>query len=88
MSVWWCILFVSVCLSPRLVSPPGAKRLSECHTLTNLLKQQHESGRLIGAVCAAPSVVLAHHHLLKMRADHHKGIHLVCLFVCLYVSCV
>lgn len=47
---------------------PGAERLRDDSTLTGLLRAQHSSGRLIGAVCASPAVVLAAHDLLGDRA--------------------
>ena len=44
---------------------PGATRLRNSKTLTTLLKQQQAAGRLYGAICAAPVVVLQHHGLLE-----------------------
>ncbi|MDX9787293.1 MAG: DJ-1/PfpI family protein [Desulfobacterales bacterium] len=46
---------------------PGAANLRDCDALTHLLKKQHAEGRWIGAICAAPAVVLAHHGLLANR---------------------
>ncbi|EGG21784.1 DJ-1/ThiJ/PfpI family protein [Cavenderia fasciculata] len=43
---------------------PGATHLSNCQILIDLLKKQKESGKLYGAICAAPAVVLAKHGLL------------------------
>jgi 4-methyl-5(b-hydroxyethyl)-thiazole monophosphate biosynthesis len=48
---------------------PGAERLRDSVALIELLKQQHKAGKWIAAICAAPAVVLAHHHLL----DGHKA---------------
>lgn len=47
---------------------PGAERLRDCEILTALLHAQREAGRLYGAICAAPVVVLQHHGLLTGRA--------------------
>eukprot|EP00296_Roombia_truncata_P008853 JP447376.1.p1 GENE.JP447376.1~~JP447376.1.p1 ORF type:complete len:193 (+),score=14.50 JP447376.1:26-580(+) len=37
---------------------PGATNLSESQALSALLKAQAASGRLVGAICAAPAIVL------------------------------
>ncbi len=47
---------------------PGAEHLRDCETLTALLDAQRDAGRLYGAICAAPVVVLQHHGLLAGRA--------------------
>ena len=46
---------------------PGAEHLRDCAELTAMLKEQKQSGRLYGAICAAPAVVLAYHGLLEGR---------------------
>lgn len=43
---------------------PGAEHLRDSVELTNLLRGQVQSGRLYGAICASPAVVLEHHGLL------------------------
>ncbi len=53
---------------------PGAEHLRDCVVLTALLRAQHDAGRLYGAICAAPVVVLQHHGLLQGRqATCHPG---------------
>jgi 4-methyl-5(b-hydroxyethyl)-thiazole monophosphate biosynthesis len=53
---------------------PGAQRLRDSPALAQLLKDQQGAGRLIGAICAAPAVVLAHHGLLEgLRATAHPA---------------
>ena len=47
---------------------PGAEHLRDNADLTMLLKKQHKAGLWIGAICASPSVVLAHHALLEQTA--------------------
>jgi len=47
---------------------PGAEHLRDCETLTALLHAQRDAGRLYGAICAAPVVMLQHHGLLAGRA--------------------
>jgi protein deglycase len=48
---------------------PGAENLRDSKPLEKLLKQQHAQGRMIGAICASPAVVLASHGLVpKVRA--------------------
>ncbi|HQE92018.1 MAG TPA: DJ-1/PfpI family protein [Anaerolineae bacterium] len=47
---------------------PGAEHLRDCAALTTLLYCQRDAGRLYGAICAAPVVVLQHHGLLGGRA--------------------
>jgi 4-methyl-5(b-hydroxyethyl)-thiazole monophosphate biosynthesis len=46
---------------------PGAEHLRDSAELTELLKAQQQSGRLYGAICAAPAVVLHAHRLLGTR---------------------
>lgn len=46
---------------------PGAERLRDSAELTNILKRQQQANRLIGAICAAPTVVLHYHRLLGSR---------------------
>jgi 4-methyl-5(b-hydroxyethyl)-thiazole monophosphate biosynthesis len=44
---------------------PGAEHLRDSSQLTEMLKEQSESGRLYAAICASPAVVLKSHGLLK-----------------------
>ncbi len=53
---------------------PGAEHLRDCAALIDLLKAQREAGRLYGAICAAPVVVLQAHGLLPGRATAHPGV--------------
>lgn len=46
---------------------PGAEHLRDNPTLTALLRRQRAEGRWLGAICAAPAVVLHHHGLLDQR---------------------
>ncbi|HUS24376.1 MAG TPA: DJ-1 family glyoxalase III [Candidatus Binatia bacterium] len=41
----------------------GAENLSQDRTLVECLRRQKASGRWFAAICAAPALVLAHHHL-------------------------
>ncbi len=43
---------------------PGAEHLRDSKILTNMLKEQHQKGRLFAAICAAPAVILKHHGLI------------------------
>ncbi len=43
---------------------PGAHNLAESEVLGQMLKAQASSGRLYGAICASPAVVLHHHGLI------------------------
>ncbi len=53
---------------------PGAERLRDCPELARLLKDQAAAGRLYGAICASPVVVLQHHGLLAgRRATAHPS---------------
>jgi 4-methyl-5(b-hydroxyethyl)-thiazole monophosphate biosynthesis len=53
---------------------PGVEHLKECKELVDLLKQQFQTGKLIGAICAAPQVVLAFHGILEnQRATGHPA---------------
>jgi 4-methyl-5(b-hydroxyethyl)-thiazole monophosphate biosynthesis len=44
---------------------PGAEHLRDSQPLMDLVKRHLETGKLIGAICAAPAVALASHHLLN-----------------------
>lgn len=44
---------------------PGAEHLRDSEPLANMLKAQKAAGRMYGAICASPAVVLAHHKLLE-----------------------
>lgn len=44
---------------------PGADHLAACVPLIDMLKAQKAAQRLIGAICAAPAVVLKAHQLLE-----------------------
>ena len=53
---------------------PGAAHLRDSKELVSILTQQKNQGRLYGAICAAPAVVLQHHGLLGQRqATCHPG---------------
>ncbi|MDW6093672.1 DJ-1 family glyoxalase III [Vibrio rhizosphaerae] len=41
----------------------GAENFRDNPLLIERLKQQKQSGRLVAAICAAPAIVLQHHHL-------------------------
>jgi 4-methyl-5(b-hydroxyethyl)-thiazole monophosphate biosynthesis len=47
---------------------PGAEHLRDDEDLKQILLRQQSQGRLFGAICAAPAVVLETHGLLKGRA--------------------
>ncbi|KAG6507773.1 protein DJ-1 homolog B-like [Zingiber officinale] len=44
---------------------PGAQAFSNSEKLIDLLRKQAESGKLYGAICASPAIVLEAHGLLK-----------------------
>ena len=46
---------------------PGAEHLRDSKDLQKILQRQKEEGKLYGAICAAPAVVLQHHGLLDQR---------------------
>ena len=46
---------------------PGAENLRDSPELEVLLRRQQKEGRLFGAICASPAVVLAHYGLLDKR---------------------
>ncbi|EME32683.1 Protein DJ-1 homolog B [Galdieria sulphuraria] len=43
----------------------GAEKLGSCEELITLLRQQQQSGKFIGAICAAPALVLAENGFLE-----------------------
>jgi 4-methyl-5(b-hydroxyethyl)-thiazole monophosphate biosynthesis len=54
----------------------GAENLAESQILKDLLRQQRQSGRLLGAICAAPAVVLLAQGLLEgVKATSHPAFH-------------
>ncbi|HEX9780446.1 MAG TPA: DJ-1 family glyoxalase III [bacterium] len=53
---------------------PGAERLAASAPLIELLTRQRDGGRLYGAICASPAVVLEPHGLLEgRRATAHPA---------------
>jgi 4-methyl-5(b-hydroxyethyl)-thiazole monophosphate biosynthesis len=46
---------------------PGATNLRDSKELTDILKHQQQEGRLYGAICASPAVVLEYHGLIGNR---------------------
>jgi protein deglycase len=46
---------------------PGAEHLRDSQELKQILQRQSGAGGLVGAICAAPAVVLESHGLLKNR---------------------
>ena len=51
---------------------PGSENLAASPTLQTLLKKQNDAGRLYGAICAAPALVLGSQGLLdKKKATCH-----------------
>jgi 4-methyl-5(b-hydroxyethyl)-thiazole monophosphate biosynthesis len=46
---------------------PGAEHLRDSKELKAILSRQKQEGRLYGAICASPAVVLQHHGLLDQR---------------------
>lgn len=73
-------LFLSACVDRQydlIALPggvPGAENLRSSELLAAMLKTQAEEGRLYGAICAAPALVLEHHGLLAGRkATCHPG---------------
>ncbi|WP_419658260.1 DJ-1 family protein [Desulfosarcina variabilis str. Montpellier] len=53
---------------------PGAQHLRDAPDLIRILKKQREDGKLYGAICASPAIVLDHHGLLEgHRATCHPG---------------
>ncbi len=53
---------------------PGAQALADSDKLIDKLHAQRDSGRLYGAICAAPAVALAPHGLLDgIAATGHPG---------------
>jgi 4-methyl-5(b-hydroxyethyl)-thiazole monophosphate biosynthesis len=51
---------------------PGAQHLRDAPDLIGMLKHQRENGKLYGAICASPAIVLDHHGLLD---GHHATCH-------------
>ena len=48
---------------------PGASNLAACAPLVDALKAQRAEGKLIGAICAAPAVVLEAHGILAAETS-------------------
>ena len=45
---------------------PGAEGLQKSESLSKILKEQAEAGRVFGAICAAPAVVFEANGLLAV----------------------
>lgn len=66
--------FIADCLHEKwdmIVCPggmPGAESLGRSEPLHQLLRKQTATGKYVGAICAAPAMVLAHHNLLDGKA--------------------
>ena len=56
---------------------PGATNLRDSSSLRTLLLKQSENNKMIGAICASPAVILAHHGLIG-------AIIFNCLSVCMF----
>jgi protein deglycase len=58
---------------------PGSERLRDSKAVVHLLKRQVDEGKLYGAICAAPAVILHHHGLIDGRrvACHPDFRHLI-----------
>jgi len=59
---------------------PGAEHLRDSRELTRILQRHSDAGRLVGAICAAPAVVLESHGLLENRKatchpNHVRSLH-------------
>ncbi len=53
---------------------PGAENLRDSEALTEILRNQRQTSGWLGAICAAPAVVLAAHSLLEgCRATAHPA---------------
>ncbi len=53
---------------------PGAEKLRDSEALIEILRNQKQAGGWLGAICAAPAVVLATHALLEgCRATAHPA---------------
>lgn len=46
---------------------PGAQHLSDSADLIKMLRAQLDQNKVVGAICAAPAVILAHHNLIPGR---------------------
>lgn len=53
-------------LKPLQGGMPGAEGLQKSESLTKILKEQAEAGRVFGAICAAPAVVFEANGLLEV----------------------
>ncbi|XP_072174487.1 Parkinson disease protein 7-like [Diadema setosum] len=53
---------------------PGSQNLCESKKVGELLKAQEEAGRLIAAICAAPTALLAHNVGVKKTITSHPGV--------------
>ena len=52
---------------------PGARRLGDSEILAGILRRQHDEGRWIAAICAAPQVLARHGLLDGRRATSFPG---------------
>lgn len=52
---------------------PGARRLADSEMLAGILRRQHDEGRWLAAICAAPMVLARHGLLAGRRATSFPG---------------
>lgn len=54
---------------------PGAETCASCPVLREMLLEQHQAGRLVAAICAAPGYVLARHGIItdEVEATGYPG---------------
>ena len=64
---------------------PGTRRLAESHAVARFLKDQTSAGRLLAAICAAPTILEQHGLLAGVRATCHFSVR-DRLKTCVYVD--
>ena len=55
---------------------PGAEHFRDTPALIQMLRAQRSAGRLVGAICASPAIVLQSHGLLPPRRTGHPSFEL------------
>ena len=74
MIISWPAHFISAARDRQPMGMPGAEHIRDSKVLIEILKRQEKEGRLYGAICASPAVVLQSHGFIKGRkATCHPG---------------
>lgn len=56
---------------------PGATNISNCQKAVSDIKKANAQGKLVGAICASPAVVLAKHQIINGKATCYPALQFI-----------